>query len=78
MSANRFVPASPIIKNEESLGKWESGLCSCIFLFPESNIYVVYFKLTSLILTSVRVQFVGDYVIVYLQRTLFECVKLET
>jgi hypothetical protein len=63
MSANLFVPASPIIKSEESLGKWDSGLCSCNFLFRESNIYIVYFKLTSLILTSVRDQFVSDYLL---------------
>jgi hypothetical protein len=72
MSANLFVPASPIIKSEESLGKCESGLCSCNFLFRESNIYIVHFKLTLLISTSVRGQFVG---IIYLHRTLFECVK---
>jgi len=63
MSANLFVLANPIIKSEESLGKWESGLCSCNFLFRESNIYIVYFKLTLLILTSVRGQFISDYLI---------------
>ena len=63
MSANVFVPASPIIKSEASLVKWESGRCSCNLLFRESDISVAYFKSNSLSLTLVRGQFVSVYLL---------------
>jgi hypothetical protein len=73
-----FFPASPMIKSEIALGKWKSGRCSCNFLFRESNIYIVYFKLTSVILTVSDFELeVNLAEITYLHRLLFEFMNLE-